>query len=462
MTQPTDSAHTTLSRIWLCSVLVQSLSWIGIFSFLDGNLVLAQEAAIDVIVPTNQDSPSAATAPTANSAPDGSSARLQRLKQKLHSNQTIVRQQPIRTKVANSLANPKPVKQKLDPVVVPVKREQARQKINTPPAPQSPAPQVRSVVKPQTDLPKPVQVGRTPVVQKTATNSAPDYNGTYIDPTDYKIGATTGYQAPKSVVLSERSTGCKTVVRPGLSGSICGSATQRSTRIALQGTQSGNTVKLARSKASSGVRKNHAVTKSGIKPIRVGPISVNSTGFHVTSNPATPSVVSYNRTLPGGQLGNANTGLMFPLTIPAPITSLFGWRIHPITGDRRFHAGTDLGAPLGTPVLAAFPGQVAIADFLSGYGLTVVLDHNKFTQQTLYAHLSETFVQPGQWVEQGTVIGRVGSTGNSTGPHLHFETRYLTPKGWVAADPGVQLESALAQLVKALHTARSQRVRGEG
>ncbi|WP_250123731.1 peptidoglycan DD-metalloendopeptidase family protein [Chroococcidiopsis sp. CCMEE 29] len=443
MTQRTDFAHTILSRIWLRSLLVQSLSWIGVFSFLGGNLVLAQEAAIDVIVPTNQDSPPA--------------ARLQRLKQKLHSNQTTVKQQQIRTRVASSpaLVNSNPVKQKLDPVVVPVKREQARQKINTPPAPQASVPQVRSVVKPQIDLPKPVQVRRTPVVQKTATNSAPDYNGTYIDPTDYKIGATTGYQAPKSVVLSERSTGCKAVARPGLSGSICGSATQRSTRIALRGSQSGNTIKLARSKASSWVRKNQAATKSGIKPIRVGPISVNSTGFHVTSNPAARSVVSYNRTLPSGQPGNANTGLMFPLTIPAPITSLFGWRIHPITGDRRFHTGTDLGAPLGAPVLAAFPGQVAIADFLSGYGLTVVLDHNKFTQQTLYAHLSETFVQPGEWVEQGTVIGRVGSTGNSTGPHLHFETRYLTPEGWVATDPGVQLESALAQLVKALHTARS-------
>jgi murein DD-endopeptidase MepM/ murein hydrolase activator NlpD len=146
---------------------------------------------------------------------------------------------------------------------------------------------------------------------------------------------------------------------------------------------------------------------------------------------------------------------MFPLTIPAAITSIFGWRIHPITGNHRFHSGTDLGAPLGTPVLAAYAGNVAIANFLGGYGLTVVLDHNEFTQQTLYGHLSETFVQPGEWVEQGTVIGRVGSTGNSTGPHLHFETRQLTPEGWVATDPGAQLESSLAHLVEALRVAES-------
>jgi murein DD-endopeptidase MepM/ murein hydrolase activator NlpD len=145
---------------------------------------------------------------------------------------------------------------------------------------------------------------------------------------------------------------------------------------------------------------------------------------------------------------------MFPLTIPAPITSLFGWRIHPITGTRRFHAGTDLGASLGTPVLAADAGKVAIADWLGGYGLTVVLEHENFTQQTLYGHLSEIFVQPGEWVEQGTVIGRVGSTGNSTGPHLHFETRQLTDQGWVATDPSVQLEDAVAELVESLRTAQ--------
>ncbi len=141
---------------------------------------------------------------------------------------------------------------------------------------------------------------------------------------------------------------------------------------------------------------------------------------------------------------------IFPLAVPAAITSSFGWRVHPITGDRRFHSGTDLGAPMGTPVIAAAAGKVALSDWLNGYGLAIILSHNKDTQETLYGHLSEVFVKPGQWVDKGTVIGRVGSTGLSTGPHLHFELRQLTPEGWQAIDPGMQLEYALAQLVKAI------------
>jgi murein DD-endopeptidase MepM/ murein hydrolase activator NlpD len=159
----------------------------------------------------------------------------------------------------------------------------------------------------------------------------------------------------------------------------------------------------------------------------------------------------YNRTLrPPGRIGNGNLRLIFPLTIPAPITSAFGWRIHPISGDQRFHSGTDLGAPMGTPVLAAYAGRVAIADFLGGYGLSVTLDHNQGTQQTLYGHLSEVFVKPGEVVKQGDVIGRVGSTGNSTGPHLHFEFHQLTSEGWLALDPGTELEYSLARFMNAM------------
>ncbi|NJR52026.1 MAG: M23 family metallopeptidase [Leptolyngbyaceae cyanobacterium CSU_1_3] len=163
----------------------------------------------------------------------------------------------------------------------------------------------------------------------------------------------------------------------------------------------------------------------------------------------------YNRTVrPVGRLAN-NIRLIFPLAIPSPITSLFGWRVHPLSGDSRFHAGTDLGAPLGTPVLAAYTGQVALADFFGGYGLAIALSHNQNTQQTLYAHLSEIFVKPGEWVQQGTAIGRVGSTGASTGPHLHFEFRQLTTEGWVAMDAGTQLETSLAELVKVLQVAQA-------
>ena len=275
-------------------------------------------------------------------------------------------------------------------------------------------------------------------------NTATDFNGAYIDPTAYKLGATTRYEAPKAVVLSERATGCKAVVRSGLSGSICRPATRHQTRIA----------RLVQPRVGS--FSSRTVTRTGIRPIRVGPISINASGFRVTTNPQTQRSVltySYRNAQPYSHSSGINSEFMFPLTIPAPITSLFGWRIHPISGDRRFHAGTDLGAPLGTPVLAAHAGNVEIADYLGGYGLTVVLNHNKFTQQTLYAHLSEIFVKPGEVVEQGTVIGLVGSTGNSTGPHLHFEVRQLTNNGWVATDPSLQIEGALAQLVDALRVA---------
>lgn len=121
------------------------------------------------------------------------------------------------------------------------------------------------------------------------------------------------------------------------------------------------------------------------------------------------------------------------------------------------HSGTDIGAPEGTPVLAAYPGEVEIADWVGGYGLTVILRHEQGTQESRYAHLSEVFVQPKDWVKQGTVIGRVGSTGMSTGPHLHFEWRYLTSNhGWVAVDAGLHLEYALANLMDAIQMANTE------
>lgn len=190
--------------------------------------------------------------------------------------------------------------------------------------------------------------------------------------------------------------------------------------------------------------------------VQVGPFTVGG-GAGISYGTTTASVKNYyNRTIrPPARLGNGNISLLFPLAIPAPITSVFGWRIHPISGDQRFHSGTDLGAPMGTPVLAAYAGQVAIADFLGGYGLAVTLSHNKGNQETLYAHLSEIFVKPGEMVKQGMVIGRVGSTGNSTGPHLHFEFRQRTPDGWVVMDAGQQLEYALAQLMKAMQVGQA-------
>ncbi|MFB2923615.1 peptidoglycan DD-metalloendopeptidase family protein [Aerosakkonema funiforme] len=180
----------------------------------------------------------------------------------------------------------------------------------------------------------------------------------------------------------------------------------------------------------------------------------NQIDTEITGNETLPNpTLSYNYKQPQtspAESENSKLPIAFPLAVPAQITSLFGWRINPISGDRRFHAGTDLGAPMGTPVLAAHAGRVAIADFLGGYGLSVILRHKNDSQETRYGHLSEILVNPGEWVQQGSAIGLVGSTGNSTGPHLHFEVREKTSEGWIAMDPRAQLEYGLAQLVKAL------------
>lgn len=185
-----------------------------------------------------------------------------------------------------------------------------------------------------------------------------------------------------------------------------------------------------------------------------GPVTVDRQGIQFSAPAALKPYFSGNLKLP--KMPNlASLGMMFPLSIPSPITSFFGWRVHPITGDQRVHTGTDIAAPMGTPVLAALTGKVLLADFLGGYGMAVALEHGQGSQQTLYAHLSELFVKPGQVVQKGTVIGRVGSTGNSTGPHLHFEMRQQLPDGaWIAVDAGQQLEVAMTDLTQALKVAQ--------
>jgi murein DD-endopeptidase MepM/ murein hydrolase activator NlpD len=140
----------------------------------------------------------------------------------------------------------------------------------------------------------------------------------------------------------------------------------------------------------------------------------------------------------------AGNNMIFPLPIPVPITSGFGWRIHPISGDRRFHTGLDLGAPYGTPVLSALAGHVVEAGAMGGYGLAVIVEATSGQQQNLYGHLSAIAVKPGDQVAQGSVLGLVGSTGNSTGPHLHFETLLPTTEGWSAVDPLAAAALALA------------------
>jgi murein DD-endopeptidase MepM/ murein hydrolase activator NlpD len=104
------------------------------------------------------------------------------------------------------------------------------------------------------------------------------------------------------------------------------------------------------------------------------------------------------------------------------LTSDFGMRFHPVLGGRRAHKGVDLAGPVGTPVRATADGVVSRADWFSSYGLYISLEHGGEIQ-TRYGHLSRLNVASGQAVKKGDVIGYVGSTGRSTGPHLHYEVR---------------------------------------
>ncbi|QPN61651.1 M23 family metallopeptidase [Synechococcus sp. CBW1002] len=134
--------------------------------------------------------------------------------------------------------------------------------------------------------------------------------------------------------------------------------------------------------------------------------------------------------------GNGNRRLLFPLIGSAVTSSGFGWRLHPLLGNWLMHAGRDLAAPEGTPVVAALSGRVVSSGPAGGYGLAIEVEHDRPRRRSLYGHLSELYVKAGDQVRQGEVIGRVGSTGMSTGPHLHFELRLPQDGGWVAVDPG--------------------------
>ena len=116
-----------------------------------------------------------------------------------------------------------------------------------------------------------------------------------------------------------------------------------------------------------------------------------------------------------------NSGAMI-WPISGPITSEFGWRNHPIFGGQRFHSGLDIGGDYGLPIHAAQSGVVSHAGWIGGYGNTVMIDHGGGIV-TLYGHNESLAVDVGQYVNQGDVIAYCGSTGNSTGPHCHFEVR---------------------------------------
>ena len=132
------------------------------------------------------------------------------------------------------------------------------------------------------------------------------------------------------------------------------------------------------------------------------------------------SILNANASSATGPLPTGGGQFLWPAA--GPLTSPYGWRTHPIFGDQRLHAGIDIGAPYGAPVIAADEGTVTYAGVMSGYGNVIVVDHGGGIATT-YNHLSAFSVGSGQSVGRGSPIGAVGCTGYCTGPHLHFEVR---------------------------------------
>lgn len=147
----------------------------------------------------------------------------------------------------------------------------------------------------------------------------------------------------------------------------------------------------------------------------------------------------------------------YPLPFRVEVTSNYGWRINPVTGEYAFHSGIDLGAPLGTPTLATAAGVVQFAGWAGGYGNLIELSHGGFGSR--YAHLHTIQVIAGQRVKQGQQIGLVGSTGRSTGPHLHFELLAPGGDGWITFDPASYLSRMVASEFERLFAQTPREIR---
>ena len=235
----------------------------------------------------------------------------------------------------------------------------------------------------------------TPKVTPTAQESTASETQNYVD--------LNGYPEPEpEVEISDRENNCTTVIKNGelVSGSC--NLSQEETATAPQELPS---------------------LPTDLQPPSAEP------------QPEVYSTYTPPEELPPLQVAaNGDTTLIFPLSQAVAVSSPFGWRNHPIHGRNHFHTGTDFAATEGTLVVAARSGKVAFTDYRQGYGLIVGLRHDDGKHESRYAHLSQIHVRPGDWVEQGTVVGRVGSTGSSTGPHLHFEWRVRKGHRWVATD----------------------------
>ncbi|MBO6609525.1 M23 family metallopeptidase [Altererythrobacter sp.] len=153
----------------------------------------------------------------------------------------------------------------------------------------------------------------------------------------------------------------------------------------------------------------------------------------------------------GENVGTVTAPISVPSIMPlqdAKLTSGYGMRTHPVLGGRRKHKGIDLAAPTGTPIYATADGIIDRAEWFSSYGLFVEIDHGA-ELETRYAHMSRLAVAEGQRVSKGDLIGYVGSTGRSTGPHLHYEVRVsgvaVNPIPYMVEAPVIQQPAELEE-----------------
>lgn len=437
--------------------LVRGVCWLGSFGVLSSGLAWAgPESGAETPLPPIGISSSPATPPPPTlkplpplppTAPRGSADQLRAI--------PPVRNTPTRSPLVRPAPPQPPIVRPVEPTPPPVP---AARPATSDASRSAAVPTLEDLplfqVTPEASPPPPT-LAAPPVPNATANGK-----NRYIDLNNYSTpeqAAQPGDRAPVVVELQERTTGCQTTLRDGqLVGGSCQATSPRRVAVpqppslpAPGGTLSDRSLPRVPVTATPGSRTASTV---GLRPLSGLPALTNppapppppeplkpreyvtrAIGRHFTNN----GYVDRPRLqLPG----NGNTALMYPLSIPARISSVFGWRTHPIFGDRRFHTGTDLAAPEGTPVVAAYDGKVIGASYVSGYGLMVTLRHHDDTHESRYAHLSEINVKPGAWVEQGTVVGRVGSTGNSTGAHLHFEWRIRRDSGWVAVDAGEYID----------------------
>ena len=403
-------------------LLLQGLGYLLPLSLLSGGAVIAQSSSPSAVEPLpslNQSQPNAPLEPIQAS---------ERIPQKpalpdYESVSPLRVNEPEKPSTASKPKEESETKPKLKPIQPLVNSpSNSTPEESSPPetAPSQPtSPNVAESVQPsqatsQNDLPS--ENSNVPIWQKegqTATGDSQDF----VDFNGYPETGENSLPAPR-VEVSDRAENCTTVVENGklVSGSCNASQEQTESQ-----------------QAAVDVEKLPALPKNFQQP--------SSPPRNEARSTYTPPEDLPQLKLPG----NGDSALMFPLARSMPVSSGYGWRIHPIYGNRRFHTGTDFTAPEGTPVVATKSGRVVLADYTSGYGLIVGLRHDA-KNESRYAHLSQIHVKSGQWVEQGTVIGRVGNTGLSTGPHLHFEWRIRKGSRWIAVNAGKQLLMAKGNL----------------